>query len=97
MSHVTIGIDEVAGLVAASLGRKLPHRTLLDADANLEAVGLSSLDVTEIYFQIEERVGVELDPGAASGVETIGDLVDVVDELVARAHAVQPANEERAA
>lgn len=97
MSQVSVGVDEVARLVAAQLGRKLPHRTLLDGDTNLEAVGLSSLDITEIYFQIEERVGVELDPAAASGVETIGDLVAVVDELVAHARATRPTAEERAA
>jgi hypothetical protein len=33
---------------------------------------------------------VELDPGAASGVKTIGDLVAVVDELIAQAEAEQP-------
>jgi acyl carrier protein len=90
MSPATVGTDEVAALVAAQLGRKLPHRTILGADTELEAVGLSSLDITEIYFQIEERVGVELDPGAASGVKTIGDLVAVVDELIAQAEAAQP-------
>ncbi|MDX6718172.1 MAG: hypothetical protein QOJ63_426, partial [Solirubrobacteraceae bacterium] len=40
MSPATVGTDEVAALVAAQLGRKLPHRTILGADTELEAVGL---------------------------------------------------------
>lgn len=84
MSPVKITVDEVSGLVAAQLGKRCPAGARFDADTSMEAVGLSSLDVTEIYFEIEERVGIELDPAAASDVKTIGDLVAVVNGLVAK-------------
>lgn len=84
MSSVRITVDEVSGFVAAQLGKRRPAGAQFDADTSMEAVGLSSLDVTEIYFEIEERVGIELDPAAASDVKTIGDLVDVVNGLVAK-------------
>lgn len=91
MSEPAIRIDEVAGFVAARLGKRLPAGMVLDGNTDLETTGLSSLDVTEIYFQIEEQVGVELDPAAASNVKTIGDLVELVNELVAQSVAGQPA------
>jgi acyl carrier protein len=84
MSPVKITVDEVSGFVAAQLGKRRPAGARFDADTSMEAVGLSSLDVTEIYFEIEERVGLELDPAAASDVKTIGDLVSVVNGLVAK-------------
>jgi acyl carrier protein len=90
MSPPTIRVDDVASFVAARLGKRLPAGTVLDGTTNLETIGLSSLDLTEIYFQIEETVGVELDPAEASNVRTIGDLVEVVNRLVMQAGTSQP-------
>jgi acyl carrier protein len=70
--------------VENQLRGKLPGDAQLTADSGLEELGLTSLDVTEVYFAIEELVGTELDPTAAADVRTIGDLVTVVNDLVAQ-------------
>jgi acyl carrier protein len=80
-----ISVDETAGIIRRQLRGKLPNDAPVAAESTLEGLGLSSLDVTEIYFAIEERVGTELDPTAAADVKTIGELVEVVNDLVARA------------
>lgn len=80
--HQAISVADVAELAQKQLGSKLSPDVRLDADSELEALGLSSLDVTEVFFGIEERVGLELDPAAAADVKTIGDLVAVVNRRV---------------
>lgn len=80
--HQAISVADVAELARKQLGSKLAPDVHLDADSELEALGLSSLDVTEVFFGIEEQVGVELDPAAAADVKTIGDLVAVVNRCV---------------
>jgi acyl carrier protein len=74
-----ISVEDVGELVRKQLRGKLPPDARLDASAEFETLGLSSLDVTEIFFGIEEKVGFELDPTAGADVKTIGDLVDVVN------------------
>ncbi len=86
-------VAEVAGIVRAQLGGKLPHDAKVDAESTLKDLGLSSLDITEIYFTIEEQVGTELDPTAAADVKTLGELVDVVNELVAKSDGAGRAEE----
>lgn len=89
-TYITTG--EVASLIVHQLGKRYDPGLALDDDTSLEGVGLSSLDITEVYFAIEEHVGAELDPAAASAVKTIGDLVEVVNGLVAQAvPAAEPA------
>lgn len=88
----SISVDEVAEIVRAQLGDKLAAGTDLDGDAVLEELGLSSLDVTEAFFAIEERVGRELDPVPANDAKTIGALVAVVNaQLAGAGSAASPA------
>ncbi len=86
-----IAEGDVAAIVRAQLGAKLPPEAPVTAGSTLKELGLSSLDLTEIYFAIEERVGTELDPTAAADVKTLGELVAVVNALVAKAGGTAPA------
>jgi len=89
MPKESISVDEVAAIVRAQLGDKLPADTALGPDSTLEDLGLASLDVTEVFFAIEELVGQELDPVPAGDAETLGQLVDVVNsQLGVRAESV---------
>jgi acyl carrier protein len=81
-----MSLGEVAAIVRGQLGAKLPDDAAVTESSTLKELGLSSLDLTEIYFAIEERVGTELDPTAAADVKTLGELVDVVNALVAQAN-----------
>jgi acyl carrier protein len=79
MPKNSISVDELAAVVRTQLGSKLPADAPLGPDATLESLGLASLDVTEVFFAIEELVGGELDPVPAADAETLGALVDVVN------------------
>jgi acyl carrier protein len=85
MSMLSISVDDVAGLVRAQVGDKLPADVVLGPDAVLEELGLSSLDVTEVFVSIEEIVERELDSVPASDARTLADLVAVVNEQLASA------------
>lgn len=87
MKSHDISIETIRSLVATQLGRKLPPNTVIERDTSFEQIGLSSIDFTEIFFSIEERLGFELDPAEAADVKTAGELLDVIDRLVAKHEA----------
>jgi acyl carrier protein len=68
-----VTIDEVAGLVARQLRGELPDGTTLDEDAVISDLGLSSLQLTDLVFTLEEESGCEFD-GRVAEVITLGDL-----------------------
>jgi acyl carrier protein len=84
MSPTMVTIEQVLALAERQLGGKAPPGGL-SADTSLEEAGMSSLDVTELFFAIEEQVGTELDPTEAAGVKTAAELVDAVNLQVTRA------------
>ena len=67
-------------LACEALARVLERKgrvEALDAQTNLRALDLDSLDIGELFVTLEELTGQELDPESAEGVELLGDLVRV--------------------
>ena len=60
---------------------KLDPATLLP-DAPLEALGIDSLGVAELMFNIEDEFKVTI-PGDPVALTTVGDVVRYIDDLVA--------------
>jgi acyl carrier protein len=87
MSMLSISVDDVAGIIRAQVGDKLPADVVLGSDAVLEELGLSSLDITEVFVSIEELVERELDSVPASDAKTLADLVAIVNEQLATSAA----------
>jgi len=87
-----ITLEEVTTLVRRELRGKLQDGTQLDRDTRLEDLGLSSLQVAEIVFTLEEEHEVEFDASRAADVQTLGDVVDVANEALAEVGGV-PARE----
>jgi len=85
MSMLSISVDDVAGIIRAQVGDKLPTGVVLGPDAALEDLGLSSLDVTEVFVTIEELVERELDSVPAADARTLAELVAVVNRQLAGA------------
>jgi acyl carrier protein len=54
---------------------------LLTPDAPLEALGIDSLGVAELMFNIEDEFGVTI-PGDPVALATVGDVVRYIDGLV---------------
>ena len=77
-----ITVDEVADLIRRELRGKLPDGTTLDEDTPLEGLGLSSLQISEIVFTLEEEHGIEFDAARAADVKTLGELVALGNETI---------------
>ena len=82
MATTRVTVEDVGRLIRKQLGRKFPKGTAIGPDSELEELGLSSLDQTEVFFEVEELVGMELDPTAGSDVNTIGELVAAVNAQI---------------
>ncbi len=80
-----ITLDEVATLIRGELRGKLPADTTIDEGTKLNELGLSSLQIAEIVFTLEEDHEVEFDPARAAGAETLGDLIALGNEAVVAA------------
>ena len=78
-----ITVDEVAGLIRRELRGKLDAGTVLDEGTRLEDLGLSSLQVSEIVFTLEEDHEVEFDAARAADAKTLGDVVALANEALA--------------
>ncbi|MEU4996441.1 acyl carrier protein [Streptomyces sp. NPDC021622] len=72
-----ITVDTVCRLIEKKLGSKAAALTL-DADTVFDSVGLSSLQIADIVYTIEDDAGIELDSADAANVKTVGDLVELV-------------------
>jgi acyl carrier protein len=70
-----ITLDEVAALIRREMRGKRAKETAIDESTCLKDLGLSSLQIAEIVFTLEEKHGVEFDPARAANAQTLGDLV----------------------
>ena len=61
-------------------------------DAELEALGIDSLGVAELLFNVEDAFHITLSPDAVQ-LLTLGDVVDFIDKLMAEQHAGRNQNE----
>ncbi|MCJ7452596.1 MAG: acyl carrier protein [Steroidobacteraceae bacterium] len=59
---------------------------MLTPDAPLEALGIDSLGVAELMFNIEDEFKVTI-PGEPVTLKTVGDVVGYIDDLVATQQA----------
>lgn len=81
-----VTVDEVDKLVRKKLGSKLPADAVLDVDQTFEDIGLSSLQIADIVYSLEDRLNVRFDPADAADVHTIGDLIKFVNKSIRADH-----------
>lgn len=65
---------------------------VLTLDAELEALGIDSLGVAELLFNVEDQFGITLSPDAVA-LLTLGDVVRFIDDLIAAQSEGKPPNE----
>ena len=58
---------------------------LLTLDAELEALGIDSLGVAELLFNVEDEFHITLSPDSVQ-LLTLGDVVGFIDQLMATQH-----------
>ena len=78
-----ISFEQVERKIQKKLKGQLPPNLVLDADTQLDDLGLSSLQLAEIVFELEEENGVEFDPAQAADVKTLGGLIDLGNRMIA--------------
>ena len=54
-----------------------------DATKLREGLGIDSLDVMEVVFEIEDRLRVKISEEDMKGVETVGQVIDMVERKLA--------------
>ncbi len=67
-------IVDIVNTVLANTQLDPPHA---EADMPLQDLGLTSLDIAELFVALEELAGCELDPQSATGAMTVKDLGDL--------------------
>ena len=65
--------DQLFDLIAEEA---LLDRSTLNRDMTLEAVGMTSLDVISVLFEVEERYGIVVEASDLEDCKTLGQLID---------------------
>ena len=86
-----ITIEEVSKRIRHELRGKLPPDAVIDANTTMEDLSLSSLQVADIVFELEEDYGVEFDAAKAADAKSLGDLIAVANEALAAKSPDSPA------
>ena len=73
--------DELFDIIAKEA---LVDRAILNREAALEDLGIASLDVISVLFEVEERFGIIVEESELTDCKTLGQLMD---KLKARAEA----------
>ena len=68
-------LQEIKTLFAQKLGMKT-----VDETKSLKHLGLDSLDVVELSFDLEDRYGIRLDPEKLSTIKTVADLYAEIEK-----------------
>jgi acyl carrier protein len=74
-------VDRVKDILAEECA---VDRTVLLDDAKLEDVGISSVDMVQVMFAIEEAFGISIEQEDMSlDIETVGEVTSAIQRLVA--------------
>ncbi|MER2519145.1 MAG: acyl carrier protein [Bdellovibrionales bacterium] len=76
-------IDEILDVVAQ---KAMIDRSKLTREAKLSDLNVSSLDMVEVMFALEDKFGIELPFNAnvnANAFETLGDVINLVEKQMA--------------
>jgi acyl carrier protein len=70
-----IDLDGIVQVVRQVLSERRGIRAdSIEADTRLEDLGLDSLDIAEVFLNLEEAVGYRLDPDSVPDVDRVEDL-----------------------
>lgn len=63
------------------------QQTTVGRATRFDSLAMDSLDRIELMMIVEEEFGVAVDDEAARGIQTVGEAVDMIDQLCAKAAA----------
>ena len=70
------GLEEILATVTENPERA---KEFTEKTSLREEVGLDSLQVVEMLFEIEEKFGAKIEDEEAQGLQTIADVLDIVE------------------
>jgi acyl carrier protein len=73
------------------IGKFALDRTKLTPDAELSQLGIDSLAVLELLFDIEDRFGLKIKEDTPNSLMTLQDVVFYIDALLTQRQAGGPA------
>jgi acyl carrier protein len=73
MAQVIPSDDELFDVISKEA---LIDRATLTREANLEDLGIASLDVISVLFEVEERYGIMVEAEELADCKTLGELID---------------------
>jgi acyl carrier protein len=81
----TVMASAAEDIVEMITGRISPTSDALQLSEPLDKLGLDSMQVVELIFDIEEKFDIQIPLNANMDIEskTVGDLIQAVDQLVA--------------
>jgi acyl carrier protein len=82
-------IEDARRLMRSVVAAKVEGHDL-SASTRFADLGLTSLDMVELLFAVEEHLGMELEPTGNSDPLTLGELLSQVNEMATRAIAEAP-------
>jgi acyl carrier protein len=72
----------LAGVLEASSTQPIDWGALSE-DTTVASLGFDSLSILDVLYGIEQEFGIELDAGDVIDLETVGQLVTVLEERAA--------------
>lgn len=72
-----LSVDQVVEATRAALIRMRSREVEVTPETRLRDLGLDSLEVAEIFLDLEDVAGVELDQQSVSGANTVADLTQL--------------------
>jgi acyl carrier protein len=83
--------DEVADKVIRTLAsvKRIPADTI-KLDTNLQELGIDSLDVFTLLFELENAFKISIPDDDVRSLRTVNDIVGGIKKLLAAAPATQP-------
>ncbi|QXJ21423.1 acyl carrier protein [Actinomadura graeca] len=74
-------------MIRKKLRNKIPAGAELDQDTELEGLGLSSLQIADVVFALEDRFEFEFELERALAMKTVGDIVTVANQALSEHQA----------
>jgi len=75
-----VTIEQITNLTRTKLSAAREAGLVLTEITTFEDLGVTSLELANFVFGLEDEFDVELDPSMAAEIKTVGDLVKVVNE-----------------
>ena len=69
-------------LIALIAEQSLTERSILTRDATLDTLGLDSVDIVSVAFELEDKYGITMSDNEFFRDQTLGQLLDLIEAKI---------------